>query len=76
MTTGRTAAGIIAWDAAPCQDAPAGPEMTELNEAAAEANSPTRPAPPSIRTEVMPDGNTEKFISLAFHQLIIEWRAA
>jgi hypothetical protein len=47
-----------------------------VNEAAAEANSPTGPAPASIRPGWMPDGDAEKFISLAFHQLIIERRAA
>jgi hypothetical protein len=37
--------------------------MTEMNEAAAEANSP---AGPSIWAELIPDGNTEKFIRLPF----------
>lgn len=62
--------------------------MTELNEAAAEANSPAGPsqgtaasigadpAPANIGTESIHEGNFEKFISHAFHRLIIERRAA
>src|SRR5271166_5042983 len=73
------AAAVIAWAAAPCQEAPASSEVTELNEVAAEANSPARPsqaaaasnigadpAPENIRIELISGGNTEKFMSHPF----------
>jgi hypothetical protein len=62
--------------------------MTELNDAAAEANSPASPsqgtaasigadpAPANTGTELIHEGNFGKFISHAFQQLIIERRAA
>jgi hypothetical protein len=78
---GRTAAAIIAWDSAR-------PEVTDPNEAADKANSPAGPSqgaaagigdapdPATIRTNLIPKGNIEKFIWHAFHRLIIERRAA
>jgi hypothetical protein len=61
--------------------------VTELNEAAAEANSPARPsqpaassigadpAPANIRIELISGGNTKKLIPHLFHPLVVERRA-
>ncbi|BBX99243.1 hypothetical protein MLAC_45370 [Mycobacterium lacus] len=68
----------IACDAGPRQDSAASPAVTDLNEAAAEANSEARPsqaaaavnsgpdpAPTNIRAEIISGGNDAKFDNIA-----------
>jgi hypothetical protein len=67
----------MAVAAGPCQDSPASPEVTVVNEDAADDNSPASPcqavaasnmgadpAPANIRNELISGGNTRKLIAL------------
>ncbi len=75
---GATAAAIAADDG-PSHDSPTRPDVTELKEAAAEANSiaswsqataaadmGSDPAPPNMRAELISGGNVEKFMAPTF----------